>query len=134
MAAYEDVRVFSSAVGSADDETLHRLRIAVKRLRYSLEFLAEVLGPDTTWLVEQLTVLQDGLGHLNDGAVAAAAVNDFLRDQRAGLSAAAETAIAAYLADQERQLARLRKAVAAPWRLVDGVGFARRLARATILP
>jgi CHAD domain-containing protein len=132
-AAYEEVRVFASAVGSADDETLHRLRIAAKRLRYGLEFLAEVLGPDTAWLVERLTVLQDALGHLNDAVVATAAVGDFLRDQRGRLSANEATAIAAYLGDQELQLARLRKAIAAPWRLVDGVGFARRLGRGTVL-
>jgi CHAD domain-containing protein len=133
-AAYEEIRVFASVVRAADDETLHRLRIAAKRLRYSLEFLADVLGPDSAWLVEQLTLLQDALGHLNDGVVAASAVHDFLGDQRSRLSATEETAIAAYLRDQETQLARLRKAVAAPWRLVDGVGFARRLGRATVLP
>jgi CHAD domain-containing protein len=50
----------------------HRLRIRCKRLRYSLEFSAELYEGRTTRYTRQLTGLQDKLGLLQDGEVAAA--------------------------------------------------------------
>jgi CHAD domain-containing protein len=48
----------------------HRLRIRCKRLRYSLEFSAEVYGGRTSRYVRQLTALQDQLGLMQDAEVA----------------------------------------------------------------
>jgi CHAD domain-containing protein len=48
----------------------HRLRIRCKRLRYALEFGADVYGGRTARFVRQLTVLQDELGHMQDAEVA----------------------------------------------------------------
>jgi CHAD domain-containing protein len=48
----------------------HRLRIRCKRLRYSLEFSADVYDGATTRYVRQLTALQDQLGLLQDAEVA----------------------------------------------------------------
>jgi triphosphatase len=48
----------------------HRLRIRCKRLRYSLEFSADVYGGATTRYVRRLTALQDELGLLQDAEVA----------------------------------------------------------------
>ena len=48
----------------------HRLRIACKRLRYALEFSAEVYGGRTARFVRQLTALQDELGLMQDAEVA----------------------------------------------------------------
>ncbi len=48
----------------------HRLRIACKRLRYALEFSAEVYGGRTGRFVRQLTALQDELGLMQDAEVA----------------------------------------------------------------
>jgi CHAD domain-containing protein len=50
----------------------HRLRIRGKRLRYSLEFSAELYGGRTSRYVRRLTALQDQLGTLQDTEVAAA--------------------------------------------------------------
>jgi triphosphatase len=50
----------------------HRLRIRCKRLRYSLEFSAELYEGRTARYIRQLTALQDQLGHLQDSEVAAA--------------------------------------------------------------
>ena len=48
----------------------HRVRIRCKRLRYALEFSADVYGGRTTRFVRQLTALQDELGHMQDAEVA----------------------------------------------------------------
>ena len=50
----------------------HRLRIRCKRLRYSLEFSAELYGGRTGGYIRHLTGLQDKLGLMQDAEVAAA--------------------------------------------------------------
>jgi triphosphatase len=50
----------------------HRLRIRCKRLRYSLEFSAELYEGRTARYIRHLTALQDRLGLLQDSEVAAA--------------------------------------------------------------
>jgi CHAD domain-containing protein len=57
---------------------LHRLRIAGKRLRYTLEFFEEVLAPQTADLIKQMKRLQDHLGDLQDAVVASELLRDFL--------------------------------------------------------
>ncbi len=49
----------------------HRLRIRCKRLRYSLEFSADLYEGATSRFVRQLAGLQDGLGSMQDHEVAA---------------------------------------------------------------
>jgi triphosphatase len=48
----------------------HRLRIRCKRLRYSLEFTADVYGERTARFTRQLAKLQDKLGLMQDAEVA----------------------------------------------------------------
>jgi CHAD domain-containing protein len=50
-------------------ETLHRLRIECKYLRYNLEFIADLLGEESAALTNRLRSLQDCLGDLNDAVV-----------------------------------------------------------------
>lgn len=45
---------------------LHKLRIAAKRLRYSLELLALCLGSDAKSLAKEISRMQDFLGELHD--------------------------------------------------------------------
>ena len=53
-------------------EALHALRIQAKRLRYAAEFFAPLYPPrPVKRFVRRVTLLQDRLGHLNDGSVAA---------------------------------------------------------------
>ncbi len=53
-------------------EALHRLRLHGKRLRYACEFFAPLFpGRGARRFIRRLTVLQERLGHLNDGSVAA---------------------------------------------------------------
>ena len=55
----------------------HRLRIRCKRLRYALEFSAEVYGGRTARYVRRLTALQDELGLMQDAEVAALRLADW---------------------------------------------------------
>jgi CHAD domain-containing protein len=48
---------------------LHHLRIAAKRLRYTLEMFEGFLPPMCTSVVEELTGIQDELGELHDSDV-----------------------------------------------------------------
>jgi CHAD domain-containing protein len=53
-------------------EALHDIRLNGKRLRYAAEFFAQLFpGRDTRRFLRRMTVLQERLGHLNDGNVAA---------------------------------------------------------------
>ena len=61
------VRELAAAAGTDDPASLHRLRIAIKRLRYALEFFAPLCtGRKLQRLLRRLAVLQDELGQLND--------------------------------------------------------------------
>ncbi|MBI4986880.1 MAG: CHAD domain-containing protein [Rhodocyclales bacterium] len=57
-----------AATASADDPvSLHALRIAIKRLRYALEFLAPIVrGKAHRRNIARLAALQDALGQVND--------------------------------------------------------------------
>jgi CHAD domain-containing protein len=128
--AYEDVRAFAPVIRWADLETIHELRIAGKRLRDDLDFLADVLPPERAWLVERLVALQDHLGALNDATVTVAAVRAFL--EHWGASPGEQAHIAAYLTDKEREVAVLRRSIWRPWRPVVGITFARKLSRLVV--
>lgn len=132
-AAYELVRAYASMVRWADLPTLHGLRIEAKRLRYTIEFLGDVLGPDRDWVLERLVALQDHLGALNDSTLAVAAVRSFLGERHAALSHDERATIVAYLGDRERELGRLRRSVGRAWRPVVSVTFARKLARTVVV-
>jgi CHAD domain-containing protein len=127
--AYQQVRAYEPVLRWADVETLHDLRIAAKWLRYTLEFVREALGPEAAGLIARVTALQDHLGWLHDADVAAAMARTFLVEHAGSLSATESAAIGRYLVSREREVARLRRTVGAPWRGVAGLGFRRALAR-----
>jgi CHAD domain-containing protein len=129
LAAYEAVRAYEPVLRWADVETLHELRIAAKRLRYTIEFVREALGPEAGLLVERVVVLQDHLGELNDANVTAHLVRSFLVGNAGTLSALESATIARYLVARERDVARLRRTVGGPWRGVAGISFRRALGR-----
>jgi CHAD domain-containing protein/uncharacterized protein YjbK len=59
-------------------DQFHNLRIAAKRLRYTLEYFQEVLGPEVHMLIERIKTLQDHLGNLQDCVIAREILTDFL--------------------------------------------------------
>jgi CHAD domain-containing protein len=79
-ARFSDISVYSEWVGGpyVSVERLHRLRIAAKRLRYTLEFFESVLGEDAKLLSEELKNFQDHLGNLHDAIVAISLLSSYM--------------------------------------------------------
>jgi CHAD domain-containing protein len=77
---YAAVRAFDTILDSASLEQFHALRIEFKKLRYTVEYFREVLGPQAGEVIEELKALQDHLGDLNDANVAAHMLRDFLAE------------------------------------------------------
>ena len=127
--AYEQVRGYEPVLRWADVETLHELRIAGKWLRYTLEFVREGLGDDVGPLIARVTALQDHLGLMTDADVSASMARTFLVEHAGELSPLESATIGRYLVSREREVARLRRSIGAPWRGVSGVTFRRRLGR-----
>jgi CHAD domain-containing protein len=128
--AYEQVRAYEAVLRWADIETIHQLRIAAKWLRYTLEFFREALGPEVDVLIPRVVALQDHLGWLHDADVTIALTRQFLVAKAGTLSREETHAVGTYLASRERELARLRRTMGAPWRGVGGAPFRRLLGRA----
>lgn len=73
------IRADGAAIAELDPEARHELRIAVKKLRYAVEFFETAFGPDGPKrktrakrhgaMLTQLEALQEDLGALNDLAV-----------------------------------------------------------------
>jgi len=129
--AYGQVRAYEPVLRWADVATLHELRIAAKRLRYTLEFVRETLGPETAPLVARIVALQDHLGLLNDADVAATLARTFLVEHAGELDEFETQVIGRYLVTREQAVTRLRRTVGGPWRGVAGPGFRRALGRLT---
>ncbi len=66
------LRASGDDITALPNEALHGLRLHGKRLRYVAEFCAPLFpGHGARRFIRRLTALQESLGHLNDGAVAA---------------------------------------------------------------
>jgi CHAD domain-containing protein len=129
LTAYELVRAYEPVLRWADVETLHELRIHGKWLRYSLEFVREALPSEVDGLIARVTALQDHLGLMHDADVSAHLARSFLVEQAGSLSDAESGAIARYLVNREKEVARLHRTVGRAWRGVAGVAFRRSLGR-----
>jgi len=113
---------------------LHQLRIASKGLRYSLEFLEEVLGAEAKGLIKEMKGLQDHLGDLQDAVVASNLLRDFLTwgtwDHEKTpvanpLPAAPVVApgVAAYLAARQAELQALPASLPRTWKRIQSPQF-----------
>ncbi len=120
---YEEVLAYENVLPSTT-ETLHELRIAMKRLRYTLEFFEEALSKETKAVLKQLAAAQDELGEMHDADVVIGLI-DALARRRQG------TAPLQSYRDYSR--ARLDAHVTAfyeQWEHIRGGGFVRQIARA----
>jgi len=126
--AYQAVWAFEPALPEADVATLHDLRIAIKWLRYSLEFLREPIEPQATELIRRVVALQDQLGDIHDYHAAA---------ERARATAASSTAlrpgqlaaIERFVDAKEVRVERLHRRLGPTWRGVADADYRRRLGR-----
>jgi CHAD domain-containing protein len=120
-------------------ERLHALRIACKRLRYSLEFFREVLGPDAEALIKEVVVMQDHLGALQDAVVASEILRDYLRWGTWGHQVADALppdgpvfapGVEAYLNAMQSDMKHLVATFPQAWRRITGADFSRMVAEA----
>jgi CHAD domain-containing protein len=83
---YEQVRAYDTVLDGASLLTLHALRIAFKRLRYTVEFFEEVLGPEAKLVIKEIRGMQDHLGDLNDTRVVGEVLREFVDQHNAEYS------------------------------------------------
>jgi CHAD domain-containing protein len=119
-------------------ERLHRLRIAAKGMRYTLEFFESALGEDSKALIKELKNLQDHLGNLHDAVIAVDLLDSYLRTGEWG-SAESEKAswkkkfsegtegIEAYLAYREEELQMLLNTFPEAWEKIKNGNFRERI-------
>lgn len=94
----------------ARTEDLHRMRIAAKRLRYSMEIFREVLGPKIEDRIDAVKAIQEKIGQIHDADV----LIDLLRarlDWLAGQERVRLQAIAADPGGAEERRARVQAAL-----------------------
>jgi CHAD domain-containing protein len=146
MAIYERlaaVRSYDEWVTIPDPplERLHALRIACKRLRYTLEFFEQVLGPDARVGIKEVVAVQDHLGELQDAVVASGILGDLLSrgtwaeetESAPGpgaMSPEAREGVEAYLAAKESELLQLMETFPEAWQPLNTLEFSRLVAEA----
>lgn len=119
-------------------ERLHRLRIAAKGMRYTLEFFESVLGEDVKSLVKELKTFQDHLGNLHDAVIAVDLLGSYLRtgewgsaenEKVSGKKRFSEGAegIEAYLAYREEELQILLNTFPEAWKRIRNGNFRERI-------
>jgi len=120
-------------------ERLHALRIACKRLRYTLEFFEEVLGPQTRNLIVEVVALQDHLGIIQDTVVAGQILHDYLVAGTWGTEppvplpaslAPFAPGVEAYLASNVAEFRHMVATFAPAWQRIAGPEFRRLVAGA----
>lgn len=120
------IRAYDRLIDTADNDTLHTLRIEFKRLRYLIAIFSELLGKRGKDVIEELKSIQDHLGALNDAAVTRQRLPDLLPGFADGASGVLES----YLARLEAEEAALRDSFPAVWKRFNSPAMQRRLAGA----
>ncbi len=123
---YEQLRVHEIGLDLRDaeannDAALHEMRIDGKRLRYTLEAIAEATEQSLAAVLDPLIELQDHLGAIQDIAVASAYVRalEEHREDNAELEA--------YLASRIAERARLLETLPQVWETITGADYRRAL-------
>jgi CHAD domain-containing protein len=112
---------------TADPAAIHQLRIAAKKLRYTLEAFEDALAQDAN-LIEDVTALQDAAGSMHDAIVAGQRARETVPPNE--LSKRERKAIDAYADGQARQAEQLRPTIARRLRTIRSRGFRESLGRA----
>lgn len=113
---------------------LHALRIACKRLRYTLEFFEQVLGPETRAAIKQVVAVQDHLGALQDAVVAGDILRQFLATGTWGQGVeepgvlTQSPGVEAYLAARQAEVQQLVEAFPPVWQQITSTEFSNRMA------
>ena len=121
---YGRIRAYEPVVEALPDPSLHRLRIAGKRLRYTLEAFESQLGGRPSLLLDRLKALQDALGALQDAVVLIELLESF--DAKAGPS----DRVGPYLEEQRLGERQARAEFEKVWPAVIDADFRTQLAAA----
>jgi CHAD domain-containing protein len=124
------VRAYDDIIETADEPTLHQLRIEFKRLRYAVAIFSEVLGSGIGEFIEELKVMQDHLGRLNDLHVAQEQMNEIARKLDPEQENTLATALAEYIEHLGEEHASLRANVGEKWQHFNTKKVQRLLANA----
>ena len=126
-------------------EKLHRLRIAAKNFRYTLDFFKDCLGDAAGQLIKEFKELQEILGDFHDAVVAVEVIESYtarieeMRDEEAGSSATSKdrlrevektiTALGNYKTFREREVEALLSAFRDKWKGMDRRFFHERISK-----
>ncbi len=119
---YERIRAYDVILNDAPVESLHRLRIEIKHLRYTIELFSEALAEEHESLLEQLVTAQDYLGDLQDAEVALALVAQALAEN------SDNSALLAYQTAKQQEHDQLQLNAPKVLRPLFDLPFRRRLA------
>jgi CHAD domain-containing protein len=131
-----NVRAYGPYLEDATIELLHALRIEFKKLRYTVEYFREVLGPKAESVIEELKNIQDHLGDLNDAQVATVLLRQFIDEQEARQSTVPIhdrpdlQAVVNYMAARHAERHRLMLSFQETWKSFNRRAFRRSLAQA----
>jgi CHAD domain-containing protein len=135
---YTDVLAFERHLPLASIDLLHRLRIQSKKLRYTMECFAELLGPGGRKAIRQVIELQDYLGELQDGQAASDMITDFVSGLDARQSARPlndrlnPAPLLNYLAGRESRKHELMLGFADAWSHFQSPDMRKRMLRALL--
>lgn len=126
-------------------DKLHRLRIAAKNFRYTLDFFKDCLGNAAGQLIKEFKELQDILGDFHDAVVAVEVIESYMirieemRDEEAGLSGTSKDrlkeiektveALGNYKIHREREVETLLSAFRNKWKGMDRRFFHERISK-----
>jgi CHAD domain-containing protein len=137
------VRAYDEWVSIPDPpvKRLHALRIASKRLRYCLEFFAEVLAPGTKEVIREVVVLQDHLGAVQDAFVADGLLRSYVQWGTWGSDAIESEpvppvdapGVERYLATKRAELEQLVEAFPEVWGEIKAPHFSRMVAETVMV-
>ena len=130
-------RAYAPFLTDAPIERLHALRIEFKKLRYTVEYFSEVLGKRSVEVINDLKLLQDHLGDLNDAQVASLILGEFIKGWEANQQTLpiqerqSIEEVVNYLAVRYAEQHHLQVTFQAAWEAhFDKRGFRRNLAQA----
>lgn len=121
---YEAVLAYDTEIGpETSEETLHRLRISFKRLRYTIEFFEEALSPTIKNLHDQLVQAQDDLGAIHDDFAANLYLSQTVLDTKKP-----DEALLKYRDSRDIDSRKMRQDFLQRWKSLSGPKFKKQLA------
>jgi CHAD domain-containing protein len=125
--SFGQVLAYDLDPATADPAVIHEMRIAAKKLRYTLEAFEDALQPGTT-LIEKATALQDAGGEMHDAIVARDRASSTI--DLADLRRPERAAVEAFAATQDRRAEACRPVVARCLATIRSRAFRQAIGRA----